>query len=222
MGYKINIRKSDNSGWINLLQDQYVVHDYATTGIGTSATADVRAALKFLFDNKIERVVAATDPTTSDDNHQIGTIWVNTNTDTAFICLDNTSGNAVWHSSGMTEEEVQDIVGAMFDGNTENGIDVTYDDAAGKINLDVNDPVITIAGDVNGNATMTDLGDTTINVTISGGYYNQQESDDRFVNVTGDTMTGPLAVNSSLSVSAGTTIDEFSTDGTDIFLSLIR
>jgi hypothetical protein len=214
MGYKINIRNASNTDWVNLLQDQFVVHDYTTTGIGTSATDNVELALKELFENKIERVVSTTAPTASDDDHQIGAIWVDTTTDTAYICLDNTSGAAIWHSSGMTQEEVEDIVGAMVDGNTENGISVTYDDAAGKINFDVNDPVLTIAGDVNGSATMTDLGDTTINVTISGGYYNQQESDDRFVNVVGDTMTGPLAINSSLTVSAGHTVDEFSTDGT--------
>jgi len=214
MGYKINIRKSDNSGWINLLQDQYVIHDYTTTGIGTSATADVRAALQFLMENKIERVVDIVSPTVNDDGHQIGTIWVDTTTDTAYICLDNTSGAAVWHTTGMTEEEVQDIVGGMVESNTESGINVTYDDAAGKLNFDVNDPVITLSGDVNGNATMTDLGDVTITTTISGGYYNQQESDDRFVNVTGDTMTGPLTVNSTFSVSAGHYIDEISTDGT--------
>jgi len=214
MGYKINIRNATNNGWINMLQDQFVEHDYATTGIGTSATTNVELALKFLFDNKIERVVDTTAPTVNDDDHQIGTIWVDTTTDTAYICLDNSSGAAVWHTSGMTEEEVQDIVGAMVDGNTENGIDVTYDDAAGKLHFDVNDPVITLAGDVNGNATMTNLGDVTITTTISGGYYNQQESDDRFVNVVGDTMTGPLAIHDALSVSAGVQVNEFSSDGT--------
>jgi DNA polymerase III alpha subunit (gram-positive type) len=54
MGYKINIRNAANNDWVNLLQDQYVVHDYTTTGIGTSATDNVELALKSLFDNKIE------------------------------------------------------------------------------------------------------------------------------------------------------------------------
>lgn len=36
------------------------------------------------------------DPTSSDDSHDIGTLWVNTSTDTLFVCVDNTSANAVW------------------------------------------------------------------------------------------------------------------------------
>lgn len=48
-------------------------------------------------------------------------------------------------------------------GGTHNGISVNYD---GNLNFNVNDPTITIAGDVDGVATMTNLGDTTINVTL--------------------------------------------------------
>jgi hypothetical protein len=63
-------------------------------------------------------------------------------------------------------ESVQDIIGDMIQSNSESGIAVTYDDSIGKIDFNVNDPVITIAGDVDGFATMTDLGDTTITVTL--------------------------------------------------------
>jgi hypothetical protein len=66
-------------------------------------------------------------------------------------------------------EAVEDVVGAMVSGNTEDGISVTYDDSTGKYNFNVNDPVITIHGDVEGFATMTNLGDTTINVAIPAG-----------------------------------------------------
>ena len=41
-------------------------------------------------------------------------------------------------SSGKTQEEVEDIVGAMFSGNTETGITATYQDSgsgAGTIDL---------------------------------------------------------------------------------------
>lgn len=66
----------------------------------------------------------------------------------------------------INAESIQDTVGAMVTGNTENGIAVTYDDTNGKLNFDVNDPTITIAGDVDGSATMTNLGNTTITVTL--------------------------------------------------------
>jgi hypothetical protein len=64
------------------------------------------------------------------------------------------------------QEKVEDVVGAMVTGNTESGIAITYDDSTGKYNFDVNDPTITIAGDVSGSATMTNLGNTTITVAI--------------------------------------------------------
>ena len=70
-------------------------------------------------------------------------------------------------ANAVITETVQDIVGDMVSGNTENGIAVTYDDTTGKLNLDVNDPVITLAGDVTGSATMTNLGNVTITTTVA-------------------------------------------------------
>jgi hypothetical protein len=63
-------------------------------------------------------------------------------------------------------EATQDVVGGMVTGNTESGIAVTYDDTLGKLNFNVNDPTITLSGDVAGSATMTDLGSVTISTTI--------------------------------------------------------
>ena len=63
-------------------------------------------------------------------------------------------------------EAVQDAVGGMLIG-TQNGIAVTYTDngeGGGYLNFDVADPTITIAGDVAGSATMTNLGNVTITV----------------------------------------------------------
>ena len=60
-------------------------------------------------------------------------------------------------------EYVSDTVGAMVTGNTESGIIVTYDDTDNTLDFNVNDPTITITGAVTGNATMTNLGDVTIN-----------------------------------------------------------
>ena len=67
----------------------------------------------------------------------------------------------------LNAESVQDIVGAMVTPpNTENGISITYDDTNGKLDFDVNDPTITLSGDVTGSATMTNLGNVTITTTI--------------------------------------------------------
>lgn len=65
-------------------------------------------------------------------------------------------------------ENVQDIVGGMVNPtNTESGINVTYNDTSGKLNFDVNDPTITLTGDVTGTATMTNLGSISIATTVA-------------------------------------------------------
>lgn len=43
---------------------------------------------------------ATTDPSTSDDSYNISSIWVNNSTNKIFICVNNTSGNAVWKEMG--------------------------------------------------------------------------------------------------------------------------
>ena len=99
-------------------------------------------------------------------------------------------------------ESVQDVVGGMFTApNIENGISIYYDDTNGKIQSDVNDFSITLAGAVSGSATINNLGSVTINTTVSNDthshdsrYYTEAEADSRFVNATGDTMTGRLVV----------------------------
>ena len=64
-------------------------------------------------------------------------------------------------------EFLQDTVGAMVSSNTESGISVTYDDDSGKLNFDVNDPTISLTGEVTGSATMTNLGNVSISTTIA-------------------------------------------------------
>lgn len=64
-------------------------------------------------------------------------------------------------------EDVQDVVGGMVAGNTENGLTVTYDDNTGKLNFDVFDPTITLTGDITGSATMSNLSNVSISTTNS-------------------------------------------------------
>lgn len=66
----------------------------------------------------------------------------------------------------FTNERAQDAVADAIAAGTQDGIAVTYDDVNNKFNFNVNDPTITIAGDVDGSATMTNLGNTTINVSL--------------------------------------------------------
>jgi len=68
--------------------------------------------------------------------------------------------------SANTAEIIEDVAGDMFNSNTEAGIVVTYDDSTGKINLDVADFVFTLDGAVQGNVTVTNLGNATLNTSI--------------------------------------------------------
>jgi hypothetical protein len=95
-----------------------------------------------------------------------GQNWPQADGSNGQILTTNGSGQLAWTTSTVTPETVQDIVGDMVTGNTETGIAVTYDDTNGKLDFAVNNPVITISGDVDGSATMTNLGNTTIAVTL--------------------------------------------------------
>ena len=54
----------------------------------------------------------------------------------------------------------------MIDGSNESGIAVTYDDANGKLDFNVADFTVTLAGDLSGSVTITDLANGTLTATI--------------------------------------------------------
>jgi len=64
-------------------------------------------------------------------------------------------------------EEVQDAAAVLLTNGTHSGIGVTYDDANSKVNLDVADFTITLAGDLTGSVTVTDLDNATLTATIA-------------------------------------------------------
>lgn len=63
-------------------------------------------------------------------------------------------------------EAAQDAVAAAFASGTQSGLTVSYNDTSNAFSINVNDPTITLSGDVSGSATMTDLGNVTINTII--------------------------------------------------------
>lgn len=73
-------------------------------------------------------------------------------------------------------EDVQDVVGGMISSNTESGISVTYDDENGKLNFDVSDPTLTFTGDATGSGTITNLGNTSIELTVADNSHNHTAS----------------------------------------------
>jgi hypothetical protein len=119
--------------------------------------------------------------------------------------------------SGNPLELVQDIVGGMVSTNTENGISVEYDDTNGKLNFNVSDPTITISGDVDGNAVMTNLGDTNISVTLdtvnttTGSFGGTTKIPTLTVNGKGlVTASGEVDVATTLSIAGDTGTDTVS------------
>lgn len=118
------------------------------------------------------------------------------------------------------EESVEDVVGGMLTG-TQNGITVTYTDGgvgAGVLNFNVADPTITIAGDVAGSATMTNLGNVTITVAqqadsvdlgthTTGNYVASLVAGTgvTLTNNTGETATPTIAIGQAVETSSNVT-----------------
>lgn len=68
----------------------------------------------------------------------------------------------------FTQQQIFDFVGSMVGANsTQNGITVTYDGARAKLNFDVNDPVITLTGAVQGTGTLTNLANLSIATVLA-------------------------------------------------------
>ncbi len=132
-------------------------------------TDESTSLLEFIQDATGGQVVAGEGiDVTYDDN--AGTVTVSaedaTDTNKGIASFNTTDFSVAAGAVSLNAERVQDIVGDMVSTNSESGISVTYDDTNGKLDFNVNDPLITISGDVDGSATMTNLGDTTISVTL--------------------------------------------------------
>jgi hypothetical protein len=68
--------------------------------------------------------------------------------------------------SGL-QEYIEDTASTMITGATHSGIAATYDDTAGTLALNVDDFTLTLAGDLSGSATVTNLADATLTATIA-------------------------------------------------------
>ena len=112
---------------------------------------------------------ATADPTITLDGDASGSATLtNLGNATLTVTIADDSHNHTVSNIDNFTENVQDIVGNMVNPtNTESGINVTYNDTSGKLNFDVNDPTITLTGDVTGTATMSNLGSISIATTVA-------------------------------------------------------
>ena len=209
MAHTINIRNASDTSWINLLE---AINIYVKDINGNYTDNYLEEILEEISIDKTTNVISNTNPLPNNFDYRIGTIWTNTTSGSSYICVDNTQFNAVWleiTTSGGTAD-VQNIVGMMVTDNTEKGINVTYDSYNKKLDFDVNDPLITLTGDVDGSSVMYDLGDVTIDVTSNS--YSKTESDDRYVSTSGDIIYGNLDINGYLTLNSTTSVNNISDD----------
>ena len=85
---------TDNSFYINKSADATAQAKFNLTSVPTNTvvTISVRDNVNLVKQN----FTAITDPTTSDDEYDISSIWVNITTNKIFVCVSNSSGNAIW------------------------------------------------------------------------------------------------------------------------------
>lgn len=141
----------------------------AQDAVGGMVTGNTESGISVTYDDETGKLnFDVSDPilTFTGDATGSGTITNLGNTSIELTVADNSHNHTASNISDFTEA-TQDVVGDMVSSNTESGISVSYDDETGKLNFNVNDPTITLSGDVTGSATMTDLGNVTITTTIA-------------------------------------------------------
>ena len=146
------------------------------TSIGVSVPADASVTMPKLAQSAIDRLSSVG---IQSGGTTIGAGVTFINFVQSGLTATVSSGIATVSLGGKTNEEIQDIVGAMFSGNTETNITVTYQDSDGTIDL-VADQLTTeqvqdiVGGMFSGNtetnitATYQDS-DGTIDLEVAGG-----------------------------------------------------
>ena len=110
-------------------------------------------------------------------------------------------------------EYVQDTVGSMVTGNTQNGITVTYQDTDGTLDFNVDDPVISLTGGVTGSATMTDLGDVAIATALDSTSVRAKFSAGEGIDIASGVISGENASASNRGIASFDTTDFVVTSG---------
>ena len=190
----VKLRAGDftsTSGTVVVLGSGAVVNDEVTIRIikiavltsTVSQTSETGAA-----------IIPAGTTAQRDSSPVAGYLRWNSTLNRAEIYNDNTSA---WQDVGqqtLTTEQVQDAIGPMLSGNTETGIDVTYDDANNQIDFAIDSTVATLTGSQTLSAKT--LTSPVINTGVSGSAI-----------LDSDTMSGVSATTLSSSESIKAYVD---------------
>jgi len=114
----------------HIAADTVVAADVAANAITASELADNAVDTAAIADNAVTNAKLADDAIGIAELSATGTASSST-----FLRGDNTWVTPTDTNTQLTTEEVQDIVGAMFTGNTETNIAATYEDSDGTIDL---------------------------------------------------------------------------------------
>ena len=145
--------------------------------------------------------------------------------------LSDGDGSFSYGAGGKTDEEIQDLVGAMFSSNTETGISATYEDSDGTIDLVVGTlnqdttgsaatlttaRAIAVSGAVTGTANFDGSAGITISTTLANNAVLTQHIDDN--QVTADQIAAATITTTEIAANtiATSNVADNAIDGTKI------
>jgi len=144
----------------------------------------------------------------------VDSISANGSVGTAGQVLTSDGTIAYWSSISGFDNQIKDLVGEMFSGNSESGINVVYQSADNTVDFDVDDFTITLGGDLSGSTTISNLGDATLTATVIGGAADTLATS-RTITLAGE-VTGNTTFDGSSDVTITTnleTVDGFTSTG---------
>ena len=174
------------------------------TSIGVSVPADGSVTMAKLAQSGIDRLSSVG---IQSGGTTIGTGVTFINLVQSGLTATVASGIATVTLGGKTDEQIQDIVGAMFSGNTETNITATYQDSDGTIDL-VSDNTQLTTEEVQDIVGAMFSGNTETNITAT--YEDSDGTIDLVVAGGGKFVSSSSGIHTASNVGIGTT--QFTTD----------
>ena len=174
------------------------------TSIGVSVPADGSVTMAKLAQSGIDRLSSVG---IQSGGTTIGTGVTFINFSQSGLTATVASGIATVNLGGKTDEEIQDIVGAMFSSNTETNITATYQDSDGTIDL-VSDNTQLTTEEVQDIVGAMFSGNTETNITAT--YEDSDGTIDLVVAGGGKFVSSSSGIHTASNVGIGTT--QFTTD----------